>query len=98
MSLNLVSRLVLAFGALTIATLPAFAETSPAAAPASTAAAASPAVPAADAGKTIVKHHAKKAASHHKKTAKKEAVEKTGLMSVKPASPTNPATAATPKL
>ena len=34
MSLNLVSRLALAFGALTIATLPAFAETSPAAAPA----------------------------------------------------------------
>ncbi len=98
MSLNLVSRLALAFGALSIATLPAFAETSPAIAPAPAATVASPTPPAADAGKTIVKHHAKKAALHHKKAAKREAVEKTGLTDVKPASPADATAPATPKL
>jgi hypothetical protein len=101
MSLNLVSRLALAFGALTIATLPAFAETSEVSAPAPAAVAASPAVPAipsADAGKTAVKHHVRKSAEHHKKAVKKEAVEKTGLTDIKPATPAEAPAAAAPKL
>ena len=94
MSLNIVSRLALAFGALTVATLPAFAETSPSvAAPSATI--ASPAVPSADTAKPAVKHHAKKTALHHKKAVKKEAVEKT---SVTPTTPSDAGATGTPKL
>lgn len=94
MSLNIVSRLALAFGALTVATLPAFAETSPTvAAPSATI--ASPAAPAVDAAKPVIKHHAKKTALHHKKAVKKDAVEKTGLT---PATPADSGATGTPKL
>lgn len=83
MSLNLVSRLALAFGALTVASLPAFAETSPTA-PTAAATVASSATPTAEVSKPVAKHHAKKATLHHKKAVKKEAVEKT---SATPATP-----------
>ncbi len=86
MSLNIVSRIALAFGALTIATLPAFAETAATiTVPAS--AVASPAVANAQAGNPTTKHHVRKTTLHHKKAAKKGAVEKTGLTTAKPASP-----------
>ncbi len=84
MSLNIVSRLALAFGALTVATLPAFAETS-ATAPAPAASVASPAAPTADAAKPMIKHHAKKATLHHKKATKKDAIVKTGTAPAAPA-------------
>jgi hypothetical protein len=91
MSLNIVSRLALAFGALTIATLPAFAETSPSVGgPAATVAA-----PSAATTKPAIKHHAKRAALHHKKAVKKDAIEKTGLT---PAAPADAEATAKPKL
>lgn len=93
MSLNIVSRLALAFGALTLATLPAFAETSATAAPAAVTSTA----PTAATAKPAVKHHVKKATLHHKKAVKKDAVEKTGVTTTTPAAPAD-AAASTPKL
>lgn len=103
MSLNTVSRIALAFGALTIATLPAFAETATTT-PAPAAAVAAPATPAAPVAtaaptataKPAVTHHVKKATSHHKKVAKKAVVEKTGMETAKPAAGATTAPTATP--